>query len=248
MMLADYNWQGLDGLGKALNVHVQMGNSANAFWDGKSASFTDGDCNYGPLTTLEVVGHEFTHGMIEYTSGLVYSSESGAINESLADMFGKMLERKSDPANFSWDLGHSVLLDPTTKPFRMMADPNALGMPAFYKGLYWEDFNEVHTNSSIGNLWFSMLVDGKQGTNELGVNYNVPGLGMDKAGQIVFENNRRRMLQMFGGRRLQSVFSHKRPLPKKHLFGPCPTWGKNVAQRWRRARRAPSHYCSQWVE
>lgn len=195
MMLAEHNWQGQDGLGKALHVNVHIGNFANAFWDGESASFADGDCNYGPLTTLEVVGHEFTHGMIDYTSRLVYSSESGAINESLADMFGKMLERKTDPANFSWDLGHSFLLDPSVKPFRMMADPNALGMPAFYKGLYWVDFNGVHTNSSIGNLWFSMLVDGKQGVNELGAGYDVPALGMDKAGQIVFETNRNFLIE-----------------------------------------------------
>ncbi|MFN0216095.1 MAG: M4 family metallopeptidase [Saprospiraceae bacterium] len=195
MMLADYNWQGVDGNGKALKVIVHIGDFANAFWDGESASFADGDCNYGPLTTLEVVGHEFTHGMIDYTSKLIYSGESGAINESLADMFGKMLERKADPANFSWDLGHSFLLSPTAEPFRVMDDPNSVEMPAYYKGLFWEDFNGVHTNSSIGNLWFSMLVDGKQGINEVGTAFNVPALGIDKAGQIVFQANQNFLIE-----------------------------------------------------
>ena len=190
MMLADYNWQGQDGIGKALKVNVHAGNFANAFWDGESSSYGDGDCNYGPLTTLEVIGHEFTHGMIDYTSNLVYSGESGAINESLADMFGKMLERKTDPANSSWDLGHSFLLDPNSKPFRVMDDPNSVEMPAYYQGQYWTDNGGVHTNSSIGNLWFTMLVDGKQGINEVGTNFNVPALGVDKAGQIVFQVNR----------------------------------------------------------
>jgi len=190
MMLADYNWQGQDGIGKALKVNVHAGDFANAFWDGESSSYGDGDCNYGPLTTLEVVGHEFTHGMIDYTSRLVYSGESGAINESLADMFGKMLERKTDPANSSWDLGHSFLLDPSSEPFRVMDDPNSVQMPAYYQGEYWMDNGGVHTNSSIGNLWFTMLVDGKQGVNEVGTNYNVPALGVDKAGQIVFQVNR----------------------------------------------------------
>ncbi|MBK6993759.1 MAG: M4 family metallopeptidase [Lewinellaceae bacterium] len=190
MMLSDYNWQGLDGNGRALKVNVHGGAYANAFWDGESSTYGDGDCNYGPLTTLEVVGHEFTHGMIDYTSRLVYSSESGAINESLADMFGKLLERKTDPANFSWDLGHSFLLSPDISPFRVMDDPNSLEMPAFYKGQFWVDGGGVHTNSSIGNLWFSMLVDGKQGVNEMGASFNVPALGPDKVGQIVFEVNK----------------------------------------------------------
>ncbi len=190
MMLGDYNWQGLDGSGKALKVNVHGGAYANAFWDGVSSTYGDGDCNYGPLTTLEVVGHEFTHGMIDYTSRLVYSSESGAINESLADMFGKLLERKADPTNFSWNLGHSFLLSPDVSPFRVMDDPNSLEMPAFYKGQYWVDNGGVHTNSSIGNLWFSMLVDGKQGINELGNAFDIPALGPDKVGQIVFEVNK----------------------------------------------------------
>ncbi len=190
MMLADYNWQGQDGQGKALQAYVHVGNFANAYWDGEATSYGDGDCSYGPLTTLEVVGHEFTHGMIDYTSQLVYNSESGAINESLADMFGKMLERTSDPANFSWDLGHSFLLSPNAQPFRIMDDPKSIGMPAYYQGEFWEDDNGVHTNSSIGNLWFSMLVDGKQGINEAGIDFDVPAIGAAKAGQIVFQVNK----------------------------------------------------------
>jgi len=190
MMLADYDWQGLDGNGKALNVRVHAGNFVNAFWDGESSHYGDGDCNYGPLTTLEVVGHEFTHGMIDYTSRLVYSSESGAINECLADIFGKLLERKTDPGNFSWALGHSFILNPESTPFRVMNDPNSKQMPAYYKGNYWFDGGGVHTNSAIGNLWFTMLVDGKQGVNEAGLAFSVPAIGADKAGQIVFQTNR----------------------------------------------------------
>ncbi|MCC6723899.1 MAG: M4 family metallopeptidase, partial [Saprospiraceae bacterium] len=192
MMLSDFDWSGLNGSGKGLMVQVHNNGAGpvNAFWDGVQTNFGDGDCAYGPLTTLEVVGHEFTHGMIDYTSHLVYSSESGAINESLADMFGKMLERNADPVNFDWDLGHSFLLTPDARPFRVMDDPASVGMPDYYKGALWDDFSDVHTNSSIGNLWFSMIVDGKQGTNEGGYNYNVSGIGMGKAGQIVFLVNR----------------------------------------------------------
>ncbi|HAD15221.1 MAG TPA: hypothetical protein DCF33_22575, partial [Saprospirales bacterium] len=192
VMLESFGWKGQDGLGKALKVRVHAGGPGlvNAYWDGEFSSFGDGDCNYGPLTTLEVVGHEFTHGMIDYTSRLVYSGESGAINESLADIFGKLLEYKSAPDDHNWSLGESFIINPESEPFRRMNDPNSLEMPAMYNGLFWEAGNGVHTNSAIGNLWFSMLVDGKQGMNEAGTAYQITGLGFDKATQIVFQTNK----------------------------------------------------------
>lgn len=191
MMLGDYDWKGIDGAGGALIANVHGGAYANAFWDGYATTYGDGNCKeYGPLTTLEVVGHEFTHGMVDYTSNLIYSSESGAINESLADMFGKLLEHKVDPGHFSWVLAHSFIVVPGGLPFRVMNNPQSQGMPAFYRGQFWKDANDVHTNSAIGNLWFSMLFDGKQGTNEAGYAYNVQAIGPDKVGQIVFNTNK----------------------------------------------------------
>jgi Zn-dependent metalloprotease len=229
MMLDDYGWQGQDGQGKALKAYVHGGDFANAYWDGDASFYGDGDCNYGPLTTLEVVGHEFTHGMIDYTSRLIYDSESGAINESLADMFGKMLERKTDPANSSWVLGHSFLLGPDIRPFRVMDDPTSLEMPAFYRGLYWDDQNGVHTNSSIGNLWFTMLVDGKQGINEAGQTYNVAALGMDKAGQLVFEVNRNYLTESSN----YNAFYQYSVAVAEQLFGAGSTELLSVTEAWK---------------
>lgn len=191
MMLGMFDWAGLDGQGKALNarVHTNSFNPVGAYWDGEASNFGDGNCHYGPLTTLEVVGHEFTHGIIEHTSKLIYGGESGAINESLADMFGKILEFKTTPADLSWTLGHSFMTNPDAKPFRQMNDPNSLRMPALYNGQYWKPDNNVHINSAIGNLWFTILVAGKQGINEAGNAYQVEGVGFDKAAQIVFLTN-----------------------------------------------------------
>jgi Zn-dependent metalloprotease len=191
LMLEQFSWDGLDDQGKALKVrvHDSGAGSVNAYWDGDATNYGDGNCLYGPLTTLEVVGHEFTHGVVDNTSNLVYASESGAINESLADIFGKILERNVDPGNFSWVVSHSFLLSPDAEPFRIMNDPASLDMPDYYKGSLWDDGADVHTNSSIGNLWFSMIVDGKQGINEAGISYNVPAIGVDKAGQIAFKVN-----------------------------------------------------------
>jgi Zn-dependent metalloprotease len=187
-----FSWKSIDGKGeKPINIFVHLGyDEVNAYWDGNGAYFGDGDCEYNPLTTLEVVGHELTHGLIENTSNLVYEYESGAINESLADIFGKYLEHKKDSANFSWDLGHSIIVSDTSKPFRYMDNPKLLEMPALYEGEFWEEENDVHINSSIGNLWFSLIVDGKKGVNENKIPFDVSAIGFDKAMKIVFETNK----------------------------------------------------------
>jgi len=191
MLLEEFNWNGVDGKGHPLNVilHKNDFGNVNAFWDGANANFGDGDCKNGPLTTFEVLGHEFTHGLVQFTSGLIYQDESGAINESIADMFGQALERRIEPEKFSWALGHSFQIDPTQIPFRIMDDPKSVGMPAYYKGEFWLDGNDVHYNSSIGNLWFVLLSDGKSGVTETGEPYDVIGIGIENALRVIFVAN-----------------------------------------------------------
>ncbi len=185
-MLEKLNWNGLNNEGLAMNIVVHAGDFVNAFWNGEFASFGDGDCNHGPLTTLEVVAHEFMHGITDYTSDLIYSSESGAINESMSDIFGKALEFYTTPNEFDWQLGASFIETPYAESFRSFEDPNSRDHPKFYKGELWEDGGGVHTNSSVGNHWFYQMVNGGSGMNEAGEAYNIEPLGMDKAIQIVF--------------------------------------------------------------
>ncbi len=185
-MIEKFNWNGLNNAGLPMNIVVHAGNYVNAFWNGEYAAFGDGDCNHGPLTTLEVVAHEFMHGITDYTSDLVYSSESGAINESMSDVFGKALEFYTTPDEFNWELGASFIETPYVESFRSFSDPNSREHPKFYKGEFWQDGGGVHTNSSVGNHWFYQLVNGGSGMNEMGEPYNIEPLGMDKAIQIVF--------------------------------------------------------------
>jgi Zn-dependent metalloprotease len=133
-LIEKFNWSGLDGNGEPMHSVVKLGNTVNAFWDGEAAHFYDGGCHHFPLTTLEVVAHEFTHGLTDYTSDLVYSSESGAINESMSDIFGKALEYHVQPNEFSWDLGHSFLETPYVESFRSFTNPNDREHPKFYNG------------------------------------------------------------------------------------------------------------------
>jgi bacillolysin len=133
----------------------------NAFWNGKAMFYGNGNVGFKPLAGgLDVAGHEMTHGVIENTANLEYKGESGAINESLADIFGSMI----DPDD--WTIGEDVVKLATypSGALRSLADPHngraSLGQPGFqpkhvnekYAGN--EDNGGVHINSGIVNHAF----------------------------------------------------------------------------------------------
>ena len=133
----------------------------NAFWNGKAMFYGNGNVGFKPLAGgLDVAGHEMTHGVIENTANLEYKGESGAINESLADIFGSMI----DPDD--WTIGEDVVKLATypSGALRSLEDPHngrtTLGQPGFqpkhmnekYTGN--EDNGGVHINSGIINHAF----------------------------------------------------------------------------------------------
>ena len=80
------------GAGSYNRVHYGQ-NYVNAFWDGEKMTYGDGDGNrFGPLTSLDVAGHEMSHGVTENSANLTYSGESGGLNEATSDIFGTMVE------------------------------------------------------------------------------------------------------------------------------------------------------------
>ncbi len=185
-----FGFNSIDNDGHELRsvIHLNEGESVvNAFWNGRFATFGDGDCTgYGPLTSIDVVSHEFTHGLTRFNSGMVYRYESGGLNESMSDMFGKGLEYYLNPTGFTWEIAHDFRRDTTENVFRNMANPNTRNHPKYYKGRFWSSSEAVHTNSNVMNHWFYLLVEGGTGTNENGDNFNVQKLGMDKTMQVVF--------------------------------------------------------------
>ncbi len=182
----------IDGNGFPLTANVNIKSYVNAYWDGNSATFGAGDCtNYSPLTTMAIVGHEFTHGMTDFTSNLVYKDEPGALNESLSDIFGESLEYHSDSTNFRWTVGTRITRNNSVKPFRSMKDPHLFKNPNYYHGKYWStdffDNGGVHSNSSILNYWFYLLSQGGSGINEGKDTFDVEAIGIDKALDIVYQ-------------------------------------------------------------
>lgn len=195
MMTLDYwrtvhNRNSFDNKGSKINSYVHYGNLyANAFWDGFEMTYGDGDgSTMFPLTSIDICGHEIGHGVCQYTANLIYSNESGAMNEGFSDIWGACIKKFADPSKNTWLLGEEI--SSTQNPIRSMINPKSKGQPDTYKGINWytgtADNGGVHTNSGILNYWFYLLSMGKSGTNDKGVAYNVSGIGMTKASQIAY--------------------------------------------------------------
>ena len=156
--------------------------------------YGDGDgTNYGPLVSLDIVGHEMTHGVTQYTAGLVYSGESGALNESMSDVFGAMIERYVDgESSDTWRSGEDVYTPGTPgDAARYMDTPHLAANkgytvdddPDHYSERYTGtgDNGGVHINSGIPNYAFYLLAKG--GTHHVS-GLSMVGIGTSKAEKI----------------------------------------------------------------
>lgn len=172
-------------------VHYST-NYCNAFWNGTQMVYGDGNAAQGCgnlANSLDVTGHELTHAVTENESGLIYSGESGGINESLSDVFGAGVEawvaggRNGTLANTTavWLIGDEVLA-----PFlRNMCDPAADGVS---RDVWSSSLGsvDVHYSSGPNNLAFCLMSKG--GTHPRGkTTVNVPAIGMDKAIRIYYK-------------------------------------------------------------
>ncbi|MCX6290831.1 MAG: M4 family metallopeptidase [Bacteroidetes bacterium] len=192
-MTYDFYWNkfsrnSIDNSGfKLLNYVHYNTNYLNAFWDGTEMTYGDGSGAYNPLTPLDVIGHEISHGLTEQTSNLNYANEPGAMNEGFSDCMGNSIRHYGkQSATIDWLIGDEM----GGTPFRSMSDPNAYGNPDTYQGTYW-DFatQEVHQNSTVLSHWFYLLAEGGSGTNDNGDAYTVAGIGIEKAQAICFRMN-----------------------------------------------------------
>jgi Zn-dependent metalloprotease len=130
-VVLDYYWKShrrdsFDNRGSTLVNVVHVGEKwTNAFWDSENdiMAYGDGDgVKFRNLTlSLDVAGHEMTHGVVSKTANLEYQSESGALNEGLADFFGESIEGRSD-----WVMGRDLFIDPAAgvNGLRNLADPS----------------------------------------------------------------------------------------------------------------------------
>jgi Zn-dependent metalloprotease len=180
----------IDDKGYALTNNVHLNNNyENAFWDGTQMNYGDGDgTDSGPLTSIDVAGHEISHGMTEKTAGLVYSGQSGGLNESMSDIFGKGVEwyaAQNNPAvKFTWGVGEAIWTPGTPgDALRYMDDPTKDGGSIDNASKYKSSL-DVHYSSGVANNAFVLMVDG--GTNKTSGLKVDKGIGMEDALKIMY--------------------------------------------------------------
>jgi len=178
-----------DGAGAMMRATVRYCDAScgcpcgNAYWNGIRAVF-----GAPPFTGDDIVGHEWTHGITQYTAGLIYYKASGALNESYSDIFGEIIDLTNvgghDPPELRWRIAETP--DFTTG-IRNMMNPAAFpgGDPARMSSSQFvcseADSGGVHSNSGIGNHAFARMVDG--GTYN---GFTITGIGLTKAGKIEY--------------------------------------------------------------
>lgn len=182
------------------------------------------------LSTYDIAGHEFMHGITEHSAGLVYERESGALNESFSDIFGVMVERFGENGAFDWTIGEDanwILRDLETpenhgQPSWYLTHPNWINVVGC-NPVRSNNFCGVHTNSGVQNKYFNLL---SVGGTQLGI--NVQGVGIADAALISFFS-----LRVLTGS------NETYPLAREHavaaariIFGRCSIHEREVCRAW----------------
>jgi Zn-dependent metalloprotease len=202
LYLEEYGRCSLDDRDMPLIGTVHYGRSYdNAFFDGRQMVFGDGDEDDPSLPAserlwnrftiaIDVMGHELTHGVVDRTAGLVYRGQSGALNESIADVFGSLVKQKKlgqEAADADWLIGEGLFTaNVNGKALRSMQDPgSAYDDPVLGKDPQpghmsdyvrtWQDNGGVHINSGIPNKAFYLAAT------------SIGGFAWDGAGRIWYE-------------------------------------------------------------
>ncbi|MFD0252057.1 M4 family metallopeptidase [Streptomyces sp. NPDC127113] len=189
---------GIAGDGKGSYNRVHYGNKYNnAFWDDSCFCMTYGDgdgSTFGPLVSLDVAGHEMSHGVTSSTAALTYSGESGGLNEATSDIFGTLVEwhagNATDPGDYL--IGEKVVRSGFGRDaLRYMDKPSRDGSSADCWSTAVGDL-DVHYSSGIANHFAYLLAEGSGARTVGGVRYSSPtcdgssvsGIGRDKLGDV----------------------------------------------------------------
>lgn len=172
-----------------------------------------GENNYDFYASPDVIGHEYQHGVDAYRASLTYEGESGAIDESFADIFGEAVERYIRGTN-DFKIMNEVrkngtmrsMINPNNPGFTLFPDNVGTSQPDRYNGFYWkntantdDDNGGVHRNSGVQNHMFYMLANGGSGFtnsgtahgipyNNFGYTYAIDGIGWDRAIAIAYHS------------------------------------------------------------
>jgi hypothetical protein len=185
---------GIRGNGAGTRSRVHYGNGyVNAFWDGTQMTYGDGAGNTHPLTSLDVAGHEMTHGITQNTAGLVGDGEAGGLNEATSDIFGTSVEwYAANPAdNPDYLIGEKINIHGNGTPLRYLDRPSRDGLSP---DCWSSNVGALDPHLAAGplNHWFYLASEGSGAKVVKGVSYNSPTcnalkvipIGREKAAKI----------------------------------------------------------------
>jgi Zn-dependent metalloprotease len=191
------NVHGRNGIfnnGQGARSRVHYGNAyVNAFWDGTQMTYGDGSGNSRPLTSIDVAGHEMSHGVTEATANLNYSGDAGGLNESTSDIFGTAVEfsanNSSDPGDYL--IGEKININGNGTPLRYMDKPSKDGRSVDC----WSTSTgglDPHYSSGPLNHWFYLASEGTGSKVIGGVTHSstacngatIAGVGRDVAAKV----------------------------------------------------------------
>jgi hypothetical protein len=190
---SQFGRRSIDGRGGTVSITVHYGRDYdNAFWDGTQLVFGDGDGQIFERFTkpMDVMAHEFTHGVTQFTIGLAYQDQPGALNESISDVFASMTKQRmlrQTATEADWLIGKGLFLPGiNARALRSMKDPGSayddprigsdlqVGSMADY--VYTDDDSGgVHINSGIPNRAFALAA------------LQIGGPSWEKAGQVWYD-------------------------------------------------------------
>jgi len=215
-------------------IHYDAGYD-NAFWDGQVMTYGDGSGGTfnEPLTTIDIAGHEVSHGLTTFTADLVYQDEPGGLNESFSDIFGVTIDNyaRGTTGTPLWRMGEECTT--SGNGIRLMSNPNVFGDPDTYLGTNWvaaggPDNGGVHSNSGVQNFWYFLMCQGGTGTNDNFDAYNVTAIGMADAADIAFRN-----LTVYLGSNSQYADARFYAiLSAQDLFGGCTQQVETTTNAW----------------
>ncbi|MFI2607822.1 M4 family metallopeptidase [Kitasatospora sp. NPDC018619] len=227
-----------DGVGAYTRVHYSK-NYVNAFWSDSCFCMTygDGAGNVKPLTSIDVGGHEMTHGVTSATADLVYSGESGGLNEATSDIMATAIEFWAGNPEDKGDylIGEKIDIRGDGTPLRYMDKPSKDGRSRDY----WSpDLGsvDVHYSSGPANHWFYLASEGSGAKTVNGVAYDSPtsdglpvtGIGRDAAAKIWYRALTTYMTSStdYAGARTATLRA------AADLYGKTSTTYQNTANAW----------------
>lgn len=181
----------IDNAGMKIRQSIHYGKTyGNAFWNGRQMVYGDGNKKYYDsfTTDLDIIGHELTHGVVQYEANFDYEFQPGALNESCADVFGILIKQftlKETAKKSSWLIGENIMMGDQYALRSMKApgtgfknhpvfgdDPQPAVMKDYFDIPYDDDYGGVHYNSGIPNFAFYVAA------------FNLGGNAWEKMGKI----------------------------------------------------------------